>query len=65
MKKEVARQIREKAAPFIKWLQEAEEESSDEEDDDIEVVYAHDKTAGSVVKPPPTVEVHDIDIDAI
>jgi translation initiation factor 5 len=33
--KEVAAQIHEKAAPFIKWLQEAEEESEDSEDDDI------------------------------
>ncbi|CAB3995232.1 eukaryotic translation initiation factor 5-like [Paramuricea clavata] len=41
--KETSAQIHEKAAPFIKWLQEAEEESSeddDEEDEPIEVVYA-------------------------
>lgn len=34
--KEVAQQIHDKAAPFIKWLKEAEEESEDsEEDDDV------------------------------
>lgn len=41
--KETSAQIHEKAAPFIKWLQEAEEESSeddDEEDKAIEIVYA-------------------------
>lgn len=40
--KDVCAQIHEKAAPFLKWLQEAEEESSEEEDEDeaIEVVYA-------------------------
>lgn len=35
--KEVAQQIHDKAAPFIKWLKEAEEESEDsEEDDDVD-----------------------------
>ncbi|XP_046849194.1 eukaryotic translation initiation factor 5-like isoform X2 [Xenia sp. Carnegie-2017] len=39
--KEISGQIHEKAAPFIKWLREAEEESSEEEeDDDVDVVYA-------------------------
>ena len=32
--KDVATQIHDKAAPFIKWLKEAEEESEDSEDDD-------------------------------
>ena len=37
-KKELAKEIREKAAPLVKWLQTAEEEtSSDEDDDDVEV----------------------------
>lgn len=43
--KETSSQIHEKAAPFIKWLQEAEEESSEEEEEngeDVEVVYATD-----------------------
>lgn len=41
MSKEISGQIHEKAAPFIKWLREAEEESSEEEeDDDVDVVYA-------------------------
>ena len=35
--KEVAKDIHEKAAPFIKWLAEAEEESSESEDDDVQV----------------------------
>ena len=46
MKKEVSIEIHEKAAPFVKWLREAEEETSSEEDDDVEVVYS-DKQAGS------------------
>ena len=35
-KKELAKAIREKAAPLVKWLRTAEEESSSE-DDDVEV----------------------------
>jgi translation initiation factor 5 len=35
--KAVAQEIHEKAAPFIKWLAEAEEEESSEEDDEVEV----------------------------
>lgn len=37
--KEVAAQIHEKATPFIKWLQEAEEESEDSEDDEVEIGF--------------------------
>ena len=44
--KEVAKQIHEKAAPFIEWLKNAEEESSDEGDDDIAVVYSNEPTGG-------------------
>ena len=37
-KKELAKEIREKAAPLLNWLRTAEEESSSEdEDDDVEV----------------------------
>lgn len=40
--KELAQEIRDKAKPFIKWLQEAEVEESSSEDDeeDVEVVYS-------------------------
>ena len=37
-KKELAKEIREKAAPLLNWLRTAEEESSSE-DDDVEVLY--------------------------
>merc|ERR1711936_1313633 len=36
--KELAQKIHDKAAPFIKWLQEAEEETS-EDDSDVEIEY--------------------------
>jgi len=36
--KELAQKIHDKAAPFIKWLQEAEEETS-ESDDEVEIEY--------------------------
>merc|ERR1712130_588909 len=36
--KELAQKIHDKAAPFIKWLQEAEEETS-ESDGDVEIEY--------------------------
>lgn len=52
--KEVAALIHEKAAPFIKWLMEAEEESEDSEDDDVEIGF-DDRAKGdlknNVVKP--------------
>lgn len=35
--KEVSKEMRSKAEPFVKWLQEAEEESSDDDDEDVEV----------------------------
>ncbi|XP_055625961.1 eukaryotic translation initiation factor 5 [Toxorhynchites rutilus septentrionalis] len=43
--KEVATQIHEKANPFIKWLQEAEEEESSEEEDDSDVEIEYDDRA--------------------
>lgn len=43
--KEVAAQIHEKANPFVKWLQEAEEEESSDEDDDSEVEIEYDDRA--------------------
>ena len=46
MSKEVSKEIHTKAAPFIKWLSEAEEETSeeDEEDEDGEVRQLHHLT---------------------
>ncbi|XP_065082602.1 eukaryotic translation initiation factor 5 [Ochlerotatus camptorhynchus] len=43
--KEVAAQIHEKANPFIKWLQEAEEEESSDDDDDSDVEIEYDDRA--------------------
>jgi len=75
--KELAQEIHDKAAPFIKWLQEAEEEESEsdeEEEDEIEVVYS-DRNVPSQLQTkteiPSTLntitkkEEDDIDIDAI
>lgn len=53
--KEVAAQIHDKAAPFINWLQEAEEESEDSEDDDVEIGFDDraklDSLKNNMVKP--------------
>jgi len=39
VKKETAQKIHDKAAPFIKWLKEAEEESDESSENDIEVDF--------------------------
>ena len=38
MSKAISQEIHDKAAPFITWLEEAEEEESDSDDDGIEVM---------------------------
>uniref|UniRef100_A0A3Q3KHM8 Eukaryotic translation initiation factor 5 n=1 Tax=Mastacembelus armatus TaxID=205130 RepID=A0A3Q3KHM8_9TELE len=72
--KELAKEIHAKAAPFVKWLKEAEEESGGseeeevEEDENVEVVYSSSARELKVetVKPhTPEKEDDDIDIDAI
>uniref|UniRef100_A0A8C9RT45 Eukaryotic translation initiation factor 5 n=1 Tax=Scleropages formosus TaxID=113540 RepID=A0A8C9RT45_SCLFO len=72
--KELAKEIHAKAAPFVKWLKEAEEESegSDEEEDDndenVEVVYsssARELKVETVKQENPDNKEEDIDIDAI
>lgn len=72
--KELAKEIHAKAAPFVKWLKEAEEESEgseeeeEEEDENVEVVYSSSARELKVetVKPDtPEKEEDDIDIDAI
>lgn len=74
--KEVSQEIHDKAAPFIKWLKEADTEESDSEeesDDDVEIEY--NDRAQIQLKATPQVkekkpqpedeEVDDVDIDAI
>ncbi|MGH0139447.1 UNVERIFIED_CONTAM: hypothetical protein FKN15_063910 [Acipenser sinensis] len=71
--KELAKEIHTKAAPFIKWLKEAEEESEgseeeeeeEEEDEHVEVVYLSSATQLKVETVKPAKEEEDIDIDAI
>jgi translation initiation factor 5 len=70
-KKELAKEIREKAAPLLNWLRTAEEESSSE-DDDVEVEYSSKATGDSIMtaeSQPAEVEEEetgpDLDIDAI
>lgn len=75
--KEVSQEIHTKAAPFVKWLQEAEEEESDSEeesDGDVEIEY-NDRVQVTPLKPvvaaqpkkaaPEDEEGDDVDIDAI
>ncbi|XP_062323443.1 eukaryotic translation initiation factor 5 [Osmerus eperlanus] len=72
--KELAKEIHAKAAPFVKWLREAEEESEgsgedeEEDKDNVEVVYsptARELKVETVKRPTPDKEEDDIDIDAI
>ncbi|CAG03779.1 unnamed protein product, partial [Tetraodon nigroviridis] len=72
--KELAKEIHAKAAPFVKWLKEAEEESEgseeeeEEEDENVEVVYSSSarELKMETVKPAASEkEEDDIDIDAI
>uniref|UniRef100_A0AAY4AP91 Eukaryotic translation initiation factor 5 n=1 Tax=Denticeps clupeoides TaxID=299321 RepID=A0AAY4AP91_9TELE len=73
--KELAKEIHAKAAPFVKWLKEAEEESEgsdgeeeEEDDENVEVVYSSSARELKVetVQPVKTdKEEEDIDIDAI
>lgn len=74
--KEVAAQIHDKASPFIKWLQEAEEETEDSEDDEVEIGFDDrakvDSLKNNVVKAAPAVKKHvdddddeELDIDNI
>ncbi|XP_051507711.1 eukaryotic translation initiation factor 5-like isoform X2 [Myxocyprinus asiaticus] len=71
--KELAKEIHAKAAPFVKWLKEAEEESEgseeDEEEDDenVEVVYSSSAQELKVetIQPEKAEEEDDLDIDAI
>lgn len=54
--KEIATQIHDKAAPFIKWLKEAEEESEDSEESDDDAISFDDRAKvdslkNNVVKP--------------
>lgn len=73
--KELAQEIRDKAAPFIKWLQEAEEEDSEEEDDEeedkVEIVYSDRDLPPArpvhveAAKVIPSGNDEDLDIDAI
>lgn len=80
MSKEISQEIHNKAAPFIKWLQEAEEEESDSEeesdDDEVEIEY-NDRAQITPLKPVVTAQpkreqvanddedADDVDIDAI
>ena len=77
--KETAQKIHDKAAPFIKWLKEAEEESDSEDSDGVEVDFdnrAHiskikETSAEPVTAPTPEAdgkveeEEDDVDIDNI
>lgn len=70
--KEMRNKLANKAAPFIKWLEEAEEESGDEseEDDrpDVELEFSYQATSGMKevkVKPAAKEEDDDFDIDDI
>lgn len=40
-KKQVMKDLKLKAKPFIDWLREADEESDDDDDEEVDVVYTH------------------------
>lgn len=71
--KEMSQELHNKAAPFIKWLREAEEETESDEDDDedapeVEIEYSYQATSGlkeTKVKPAAVEEDEDLDIDNI
>lgn len=68
--KDIAKQIRDRAAPFIEWLKSAEEESSGEDEDEVEIVYSDRQTGpAKIIKEMPQQnqeeEGGEIDIDAI
>lgn len=70
--KEVSQQLHNKAAPFVTWLQEAEEESgsedeSDEGEPEVEIEYSYQATSGlkEAKVTAPKAEDDDLDIDNI
>lgn len=76
--KEISQEIHNKAAPFVKWLQEADteesSESEDESDADVEIEYDDraqvtplkpQKTATVIKKPEVDEEGDDLNIDDI
>jgi len=70
--KEIAQQMREKAKPFIDWLEQASEEEEDEDEEEEEVVYSTSGTVGEQVIETPQQngkkaeeEEEDFDIDDI
>jgi len=71
--KEMTQQLHNKAAPFVTWLQEAEEESGSEEESDedeepeVEIEYSYQATSGlkEAKVTAPAAEDDDLDIDNI
>ena len=52
MKKEVAKQIHEKAEPFVTWLRTAEEESSEDEEEEVGVEFSSKQTGTTLTVQP-------------
>lgn len=71
--KEMSQQLHNRAAPFIKWLKEAEEETGSEEEEEetapeVEIEYSYQATSGlkeSKVKPAAAQDDDDLNIDDI